>query len=478
LRVRFATFIVRLACLRVRLASFGVRLRTSHVRFATFLVCLASFGVRLADLHVRFATSRVRLVTLRVRLAIMRLPQETFMALYAFDGTWNEAKDGDDPDYTNTNVVRFFRAYQSHSTTKDFDFYVAGVGTRFDVAGKVAGGVFGVGELARIDEAYDALCKAWAAGDRIIDIVGFSRGAATTLDFCHCIQERGIRRPGTDEVVEASPTINFLGVFDVVGSFGLANLGNTALNIGHHLELPSSNLRYAFHALALDERRPSFLPTRLEGACEVWFRGAHSDIGGGNSNRGLNDITLRWMMRKAMAANLPITQADIDALQPDPATPPKPAGGHKLPLEIRPVTSVDRGHYTLSPVKGWATLPPTCPQESQTDESKADKIGANGLAVLPTEVRRRIAAMWEAAEAIATREDMPLDDSKDFLLTLFQGRVPLVTNDEDMKRAQVGAAQLVANAIRLARNRGEHRLAPFYVNEALFNTRHLYPLTD
>jgi hypothetical protein len=67
---------------------------------------------------------------------------------------------------------------------------------------------------------------------------------------------------------------------------------------------------------------------------------------------------------------------------------------------------------------------------------------------------------------------MPLDDSKDLLLTLFQGRVPLVTNDDDLKRAQIGAAQLVANAIRGARH------APFYVNEALFNTPHLFPVTD
>jgi hypothetical protein len=47
-----------------------------------------------------------------------------------------------------------------------------------------------------------------------------------------------------------------------------------------------------------------------------------------------------------------------------------------------------------------------------------------------------------------------------------------------LKRARIGAAQLVANAIMGARRRGEHRLAPFYVTEALFNTRHLYPLTD
>src|SRR5262245_42738457 len=97
---------------------------------------------------------------------------------------------------------------------------------------------------------------------------------------------------------------------------------------------------------------------------------------------------------------------------------------------------------------------------------------------MPMEVRRRVLAMWEAAQQIAKREDMPLDDSKDLLLTLFQGRVPLVTNEDDLKRAQIGAAQLVANAIRGARTRGEHRLAPCYVNDALFDAPHLYAVTD
>ena len=400
------------------------------------------------------------------------------MSVYAFDGTWNEAKDGDDPGYTNTNVFRFYNAYKRHSKRPDLDFYVAGVGTRFDAIGRVLGGVFGLGELPRINEAYEALCKAWDQGERDIDIVGFSRGAATTLDFCHCIQERGIRKPGTDQVVEPSPKIRFLGVWDIVASFGLANLGNTALNIGHHLSLPQSNLKYCFHALALDERRPSFLPIRVEGACEVWFRGVHSDIGGGNKNRGLNDVTLRWMMHKAMGAQLPILQEDIAALKPDPAALPSPAGGHKLPLAVRTISSTDRGHYTVTPLNGWASLPDTCAVERESDERAAAEIGSNGIEIMPLEVRRRVLAMWEAAQQIAAREDMPLDDSKDLLLTLFQGRVSLVTNDDDLKRAQIGAAQLVANAIRGARNRGEHHLAPFYVNEALFNTRHLFPLTD
>src|SRR5690349_20686993 len=105
------------------------------------------------------------------------------MALYAFDGTWNEAKDDEDPRYTNTNVFRFYEAYHEQSGTNDF--YLAGVGTRFDLIGRVLGGVFGLGELPRLDEAYEHLCQAWADGDHPIDVIGFSRGAATTLDFCH-----------------------------------------------------------------------------------------------------------------------------------------------------------------------------------------------------------------------------------------------------------------------------------------------------
>jgi hypothetical protein len=53
------------------------------------------------------------------------------MALYAFDGTWNEEKDND-TIYANTNVVRFFQAYDGNSPqTKDY--YRAGVGTRLGV---------------------------------------------------------------------------------------------------------------------------------------------------------------------------------------------------------------------------------------------------------------------------------------------------------------------------------------------------------
>lgn len=396
------------------------------------------------------------------------------MALYAFDGTWNEAKQGDDPQYRNTNVARFHEIYARRSTTDDF--YVEGVGTRFDVVGQALGGVFGLGELPRILEAYAHLCRNWAAGDPIIDIVGFSRGAATTLDFCHYVLEKGIRRPGADTVVEPQPVIRFLGVWDVVAAFGLANLGNTALNIGHHLSLPRANLQHCFHALALDERRTSFLPTRLPGAYEVWFRGVHSDVGGGNGNRGLNDISLRWMLRKAKAASLPVRDEDIAALQPEPAT--KPKGDHKLPVEVRLIAAVDRRHYTVAPMDGCTMPPETCLVETAEDEGRATELGAQGIEILPTEDRVRIATLWETADAVATANGFTLDHIRDALLTLFQGRLSLIRTDSDLARARQATARLVATAVKGAQERGFHVLTEFFLNEALFKLPRLFPLTD
>ena len=106
------------------------------------------------------------------------------------------------------------------------------------------------------------------------------------------------------------PTVRFLGVFDLVAAFGIAiNLGFNfnRVNLGYKLGL-SKGVKFCYHALALDEARQTFRPTRLRGGCEVWFRGVHSDVGGGNDNHSLNDITLRWMLHKATASGLPMEE--------------------------------------------------------------------------------------------------------------------------------------------------------------------------
>ncbi|HEV8243083.1 MAG TPA: DUF2235 domain-containing protein, partial [Nitrospirales bacterium] len=53
---------------------------------------------------------------------------------------------------------------------------------------------------------------------------------------------------------------------------------------------------------------------------QVWFSGAHSDVGGGYPECGLSDITLDWMVGKARGAGLIFDDAAIKAhpLHPNP----------------------------------------------------------------------------------------------------------------------------------------------------------------
>jgi hypothetical protein len=396
------------------------------------------------------------------------------MGLYAFDGTWNTEKDNDSIDL-NTNVVRFRNAYSAKSGTNDF--YVEGIGTRHKAIGRVIGGMFGVGEVPRMNEAYDHLCKNWAAGDKVIDVIGFSRGAATALDFCELIQERHIRRPGTKDVVSPNPEIRFLGLWDVVPAFGAGFLGNTLLNFGHNMKLPKSSLKYCFHALALDEKRLPFIPVRLVGAYEVWFRGVHSDIGGGNGNLGLNDISLKWMMCKAKAASLPIADADIQALRPDPNAEPNK---DRPLLDIRNVVPADRRHYTAIDRDGWRCVDDVCVPESEVDEVTAKEIGANGIETLPEDQRRRARVMWDTA--VKRAEDLhqvTLDRIAEPLQALIQCRVPLVIDDDkSLQKAKFGVAMLIDLMMHEAKQKGWSKPDEFFLNLALANRRHLFPFTD
>ena len=81
---------------------------------------------------------------------------------------------------------------------------------------------------------------------------------------------------------------------------------------------PASEHSNACHALAIDERRAQFPPTLWKGPAapgqtleQVWFTGAHSDVGGGEPDdlpgltTALSDMgTLGWMMSKASALGL------------------------------------------------------------------------------------------------------------------------------------------------------------------------------
>jgi len=224
------------------------------------------------------------------------------MALYAFDGT---GREDDLDDARDSNVVRFARAYRGQRV------YRSGVGTRFGGVGRVLGGWMGLGLHDRVREALDALRVNIDHGDRVIDVVGFSRGAAAALHFVNQVWEKnGDKKPD-------APRIRFVGLFDVVASTGLLP---GALDIDLDLELPP-NVDKCCHAMALDESRASFHLHRVKPRVkpmprgtveEVWFRGCHSDIGGGDQHDALANIALVWMLRRAAAAGV---QFDADEVQ-------------------------------------------------------------------------------------------------------------------------------------------------------------------
>ena len=290
------------------------------------------------------------------------------MALYAFDGTWNRehsAADAPPPSQApadlaeahrakaglNTNVRRFFDLYEGTRNV-----YLAGVGTRLGLLGRIAGGFFGAGGFSRLNAMYRSLCENYAAGHTRINLVGFSRGAALALDFANLIAKRGIK-DANGRVITMQPVIDFIALFDVVGSFGMpigfGPLKFQEWNIGHTLKLPTTiPISNCFHALALDERRRTFMVTRVPGAHEVWFAGVHSDVGGGNGNLGLSDIALRWMALKAQEAGLPGFSSDrlLEATRSyNPRAPVSHSPGYDvIRNDWRPIREGDRVHQSVA----------------------------------------------------------------------------------------------------------------------------------
>ncbi len=80
------------------------------------------------------------------------------------------------------------------------------------------------------------MARQFAAGDREIDIVGFSRGAALAVHFANVVGDSGVTVNGVRE----NPAIRFLGVFDVVAAFGIPidiGLSFNRINLGYKLGL-------------------------------------------------------------------------------------------------------------------------------------------------------------------------------------------------------------------------------------------------
>ena len=150
-------------------------------------------------------------------------------------------------------------------------------------------------------------------------------------------------------------------------SFGVAGID---FNLFHEPAVPDV-VDHCYHALALDERRRTFPSTPTPNGYQVWFRGAHSDIGGGNGNAALNCIALRWMLCKAKAAGAPIKAGAIDALAAtiDGNAAIRAARFDPIADPFRVIAGGDRVHYSVT-----ARPQHNNPAAAMTIESEADEL--------------------------------------------------------------------------------------------------------
>ena len=246
-------------------------------------------------------------------------------------------------------------------------FYDDGVGTQQLRWIRAFAGATGYGLSRNVKRLYRELCRVYEPGDAIY-LFGFSRGAFTVRTLAGLIADCGIlpsaeypterefrrqtraayrayrrkyralltrawpgrgmtadqfrtryaRRDSTGALLE--PRIRLLGVWDTVDAVGLpfdlAEFWNHVIWQFKFKTTTISNLvEKGCHALAMNDDRESFKPvlwdeltpsvsSRVE---QVWFAGAHSNVGGGYPQQGMSLVALDWMMKQAEAQGLRFT---------------------------------------------------------------------------------------------------------------------------------------------------------------------------
>lgn len=290
-----------------------------------------------------------------------------------------------------TNVIRLARSVKDQTADgkEQIVFYQSGVGSEADFSGDPVTGTTGLQALgtavaSKIRDAYAFIAQNFQDGDEIC-FFGFSRGAYTARKLSGLIDCIGLLTrhnlglfftiwrqlmDGETPTIPSDtrkPRIKCVGVWDTVGSV-YATID--ALRI-KDTSLPAT-VDIALHALSLQENRKEFLPTLWsipEGGLstkqilkQVWFPGAHSDVGGGYKRRELQDIALFWMAGEIKS----FVALDTDFLRSTRQQKPEPWGtsqphnayiesdyltrilvGHENRLQSKQITSTSVFHQSL-----------------------------------------------------------------------------------------------------------------------------------
>lgn len=283
------------------------------------------------------------------------------------DGTWNTPDMIENGVPAPTNVFKFYNCVSRTDSRGDKQerYYHQGVGTEGSWLWRRIQGATGVGLGKNIKSGYRWLAATYKPGDKIF-LIGFSRGAYTVRSLGGMISRCGLAdlpwtntpkqawaavdliyeeyRKSDDSRILASADlpfhnakagelpvkktpIHFIGVWDTVGSLGLPDdlalfprLTRLMRQSFHDTEI-SDIVRHARHAVAIDERRQSFIPTLWQPNSKVdmkqlWFPGVHADVGGGYGRSGLSDGALLWMIREAEQFGLRFEASMVSQIRP------------------------------------------------------------------------------------------------------------------------------------------------------------------
>ena len=246
----------------------------------------------------------------------------------------------------NTNVVHLYERLVNDDD-RQLTLYEPGVGTFSSTFGRTVGGaigrtlgkLFGHGLTENIENGYRFLMRHYQPGDTIY-LFGFSRGAYAVRALAGMVRKCGLLKPSLDnlapyasrlyleqdnddvaagfrETYAREAAVYCIGVWDTVKSLGYLYTRDRFFN-----DRLAPDVTHGYHALAIDERRPKF-EARLwdesrkadhQTIEQVWFAGAHADVGGGYDDRALAEVTLQWMLDRATACGLHVR--DIDPPQP------------------------------------------------------------------------------------------------------------------------------------------------------------------
>lgn len=218
----------------------------------------------------------------------------------------------------------------------------------------------GRGINRQIRRAYGVLASHYHPGDRIF-LLGYSRGAYAVRSLAGVIDQVGLlkREHATERNVQQAyrhyqldpnghgasafarnfcheeVSIEMVGVWDTVKALGIRLpffWMLTEREHAFHTDSLGHSTKHGFHALALNETRVVFDPVLwtcppnwLGNIEQMWFRGAHADIGGQigsfQAARPLANIPLVWMLERMEKCGVTLPEAWKDRFPCDPDAP-------------------------------------------------------------------------------------------------------------------------------------------------------------